>query len=109
MPRVVFIERGGRRREIDAPVGITLMEAGRQQGVQGIVAQCGGACACSTCQVYVPASWLAKLDPPDEMEQGTLENAWEPRANSRLSCQIHITAKLDGLEVTVPEHQREDG
>jgi 2Fe-2S ferredoxin len=108
MPRIVFIERGGGRREIDAPLGITLMEVARQHGVQGIVAQCGGACVCSTCHVYVDPSWFPKLEPRDEMEEGTLENALEPRANSRLSCQIHITADLDGLEVTVPERQRED-
>jgi 2Fe-2S ferredoxin len=108
MPRIVFIERGGRRREIDAPLGITLMETARQHGVQGVVAQCGGACACSTCHVYIDPSWISKLQPPDEMEEGMLENAWEPRANSRLSCQIHITADLDGLTATVPERQRED-
>jgi 2Fe-2S ferredoxin len=108
MPRIVFIERGGGRRELDAPLGITLMEVARQHGVQGIVAQCGGACACSTCHVYVDPTWLSKLEPRDEMEEGMLENAWEPRPNSRLSCQIHITADLDGLKVTVPERQRED-
>jgi ferredoxin, 2Fe-2S len=108
MPRIVFIERGGGRRALDAPLGITLMEVARQHGVQGVVAQCGGACACSTCHVYIDPSRLSKLEPRDEMEEGMLENAWEPRANSRLSCQIHITADLDGLEVTVPERQRED-
>jgi 2Fe-2S ferredoxin len=108
MPRIVFIEPGGGRREIDAPLGITLMEAARQHGVQGIVAQCGGACACSTCHVYIDPSWTPKLEPRDEMEEGMLENAWEPRVNSRLSCQIHIAANLDGLKVTVPERQRED-
>jgi 2Fe-2S ferredoxin len=108
MPRIVFIERGGGRRELDAPLGITLMEVARQHGVQGIVAQCGGACACSTCHVYIDPPWLSKLEPRDEMEEGMLENAWEPRPNSRLSCQIHITADLDGLKVTVPERQRED-
>jgi ferredoxin, 2Fe-2S len=106
MPRVVFTEPGGRRREIDAPVGITLMEAARQQGVQGVVAQCGGACACATCHVYIDPAWLAKLEPREDMEEGMLETAWEPRGNSRLSCQVHITAALDGLEVTVPERQR---
>jgi 2Fe-2S ferredoxin len=106
MPRVVFTEPGGRRREVDAPVGITLMEAARQQGVQGVVAQCGGACACATCHVYIDPAWMAKLEPREDMEEGMLETAWEPRDNSRLSCQVHITAALDGLEVTVPERQR---
>jgi 2Fe-2S ferredoxin len=106
MPKIVFIEPTGVRREIDAAVGVTLMEVGRQHGVQGIVAQCGGACACATCHVYVAPDWFARLDPREEMEEGMLENAWEPRATSRLSCQVHITADLDGLEVTVPEQQR---
>jgi 2Fe-2S ferredoxin len=108
MPKIVFIEPGGGQREIDAPLGITLMEAARQHGVQGVVAQCGGACACATCHVYIAPSWLDKLDPAEEMEEGMLEIAWEPRGNSRLSCQIQITAEMDGLEVTVPQRQREE-
>lgn len=105
MPKVVFIEPSGERREIEATAGLSLMEAARQHGVDGIVAQCGGACACATCHVYVSPAWLARLAPRDEMEAGMLENAWEPRANSRLSCQIAVTAELDGLEVSVPERQ----
>jgi ferredoxin, 2Fe-2S len=107
MPKITFIEPGGGRREIDAPLGLTLMEAARQHGVQGIVAQCGGACACATCHVYVDPAWLARLEPREEMEEGMLETAWEPRENSRLSCQVHITADMDGLQVTVPQRQRE--
>ena len=107
MPKITFIEPGGRRREIDAPLGLTLMEAARQHGVQGVVAQCGGACACATCHVYVDPAWLARLEPREEMEEGMLETAWEPRENSRLSCQVHITADMDGLQVTVPQRQRE--
>jgi 2Fe-2S ferredoxin len=106
MPKIVFIEPGGSRREIDAPVGITLMEAARQHAVAGIVAQCGGACACATCHVYIDPDWLARLEPREDMEEGMLETAWEPRANSRLSCQIHVTADLDGLRVTLPQRQR---
>lgn len=105
MPRIVFIEPGGARREVEAPLGITLMEVARQNNIAGVVAQCGGACACATCHVYVEASGLAKLEPREEMEEGMLEAAWEPRDNSRLSCQVHITANLDGLEVTVPRQQ----
>jgi 2Fe-2S ferredoxin len=105
VPRVIFIEPSGARREIDAPVGITLMEAAVQNGVQGILALCGGACACATCHVYVDAAWLRRLGPREDMEEGMLESAWEPRDNSRLSCQIHIAANLDGLEVTVPKRQ----
>jgi ferredoxin, 2Fe-2S len=107
MPKITFIEPGGSRRDIDAPLGLTLMEAARQHGVQGVVAQCGGACACATCHVYVDPAWLARLEPREEMEEGMLETAWEPRENSRLSCQVHITADMDGLLVTVPQQQRE--
>jgi len=107
MPKIVFIEPGGGRREINAPLGITLMEAARQNDVQGMVAQCGGACACATCHVYIDPSWVARLEPREDMEEGMLETAWEPRGNSRLSCQIHITAEMDGLQVTVPQRQRE--
>jgi 2Fe-2S ferredoxin len=106
MPKIVFIEPGGARREITAPVGITLMEAARQHGIQGVVAQCGGACACATCHVYIDSAWAAKLEPREEMEEGMLETAWEPRESSRLSCQVHVTAELDGMQVTVPKQQR---
>jgi ferredoxin, 2Fe-2S len=105
MPTIVFTEPGGLTREINAAVGITVMEAARQNGVMGVVAQCGGACACATCHVYVDPAWLAKLEPREDMEEGMLETAWERRDNSRLSCQIHITTELDGLRVTVPQRQ----
>jgi ferredoxin, 2Fe-2S len=105
MPRVVFIEPDGTRRDVAAPAGTTLMEAARQHGVRGIVAQCGGACACATCHVYVAAAWLARLEPREDMEEGMLESAWQPSSNSRLSCQIHLTEALDGLEVEVPPRQ----
>lgn len=105
MPKVVFIEPSGARREIDAPLGVSVMEVARQNGIAGIVARCGGACACATCHVYVSPSWVGRLEPPEEIEEGMLETAWEPRANSRLSCQIHLTRDLDGLEVMVPERQ----
>jgi ferredoxin, 2Fe-2S len=107
MPRIIFIEPDGSRREIEAPVGITLMEAAKQNGVNGILALCGGACACATCHVYVDAAWQPELGAREEMEEGMLENAWQPRGNSRLSCQIHITANLEGLVVRVPLHQGE--
>jgi 2Fe-2S ferredoxin len=107
MTRIVFVQPDGVRREIEAPVGLTLMEVARQNTVPGVVARCGGACACATCHVYVDTPWLSRLDPPEEMEQGMLESAWEPRANSRLSCQVQVTAALDGMVVTVPKQQSE--
>ncbi len=105
MARIIFTEPGGTRREIDAPIGTTVMEAAVQNRVSGIVALCGGACACATCHVYVDPAWLARVGPPEDMEQGMLESAFEPRENSRLSCQIQLTAELDGLQVTVPARQ----
>jgi ferredoxin, 2Fe-2S len=105
MPRIFFLEPSGTRREINAPVGTTLMETAIEHGVQGIVAQCGGACACATCHVYVAPAWFERLPQREEMEEGMLECAWQPRPNSRLSCQVHVTADLDGLELTVPQQQ----
>jgi ferredoxin, 2Fe-2S len=105
MPRVTFIEPGGVRREIDAQIGVSLMESARRHGIRGIIALCGGACACATCHVYVSPEWVSRLEPREDMEEGMLESAWHPEPNSRLSCQIQITASLDGLEVAVPEQQ----
>jgi 2Fe-2S ferredoxin len=105
MPAVVFIEPNGSRRTVAAAEGVTVMEAARQNGIRGVIARCGGACACATCHVYIGAAWLAKLEPPEDMELGMLESAWEPRTNSRLSCQIQLTPGLEGLEVAVPERQ----
>jgi 2Fe-2S ferredoxin len=105
MPRILFVQPDGVRREIEATVGLTLMEAARQNNVSGVIARCGGACACATCHVYVDGAWLSRLEPPEEMEQGMLESAWEPRANSRLSCQVQVSAALDGMMVTVPQRQ----
>jgi len=108
MPRIVFEQPDGLHRQIEAPAGITLMEAARLHDIAGVVALCGGACACATCHVYVDPAWIGKLEPLEDMEEGMLETAWEPRSNSRLSCQIQITAKLDGLRVTVPLKQAAD-
>ncbi len=105
MAKIIFTEPDGTRREIDAPIGTTVMEAAVQAQVRGIVALCGGACACATCHVYVDPAWLARVGRREEMEEGMLESAWEPRENSRLSCQIQVTAALDGLAVTVPARQ----
>ncbi len=105
MVRITFQQPDGVSLQIQAPLGISLMEAARQKGVVGIIALCGGACACATCHVYVDPAWLPRLPPREEMEEGMLDTAWEPRPNSRLSCQIEITARLDGLEVTVPSRQ----
>jgi 2Fe-2S ferredoxin len=105
MPKIVFVQPDGAARTLEAPVGISVMEVARQQAVPGVVARCGGACACATCHVYVDPAWMSKLTPPEDMELGMLEAAWEPRRNSRLSCQLQLTQELDGLRVTVPAKQ----
>ena len=104
-PKVIFLGADGHEHAVEATVGISLMEIAKEHGIAGIVAQCGGACACATCHVYVDADWVRRLPPPEDMEIGMLENALKPRANSRLSCQIAMSAALDGLKVTVPEAQ----
>ena len=109
MPSIVFMLADGGVRAVEAPVGITVMEVARQHGVAGIVAQCGGACACATCHVYVDPAWLNRLDAPEDMELGMLETAWQLRPTSRLSCQIPLTPALDGLKVAVPARQGETG
>lgn len=105
MPKIVFIEPSGRRRDVDATAGISLMETARSHGIEGVVAQCGGACSCATCHLYIDPVRAAQLPPREDMEEGMLESAWEPRANSRLGCQVIVTAAMDGLEVTVPSRQ----
>jgi 2Fe-2S ferredoxin len=105
MPTIVFIEPGGQRREITVQAGISLMEAARSHGIPGILALCGGACACATCHVYLDATRAHGLPPPEDMELGMLEGVALPQANSRLGCQVIVTAAMDGLEVTIPAQQ----
>jgi 2Fe-2S ferredoxin len=105
MPKVTFIAHDGTRRDVDAEAGLSLMRAAVDHDVPGIDADCGGMCACATCHVFVDEAWLAKLPEPSEMESSMLEFTAERRDNSRLSCQIPVTAALDGLTVTLPEGQ----
>ena len=105
MPRIIFSEPGGQRREINVPAGISLMEAARTNGIAGILALCGGACACATCHLYVDGPGAKTLPAPEDMELGMLEGVALPRQNSRLGCQVIVTADLDGLEVTIPAEQ----
>lgn len=90
---------------IDAAAGVTAMEAARDNNVRGIKAECGGQCSCSTCHCYVDADWLERLPPIKYDEASLVEFAWEPRATSRLACQIMLTEALDGLVLHVPEQQ----
>ena len=105
MAKITYIEHNGTVHEIDVKPGMTVMEGARDNGVPGIDADCGGACACATCHVYVPDTWLARLDPQSEMEKSMLEFAENVRENSRLGCQIKMVDALDGLELELPESQ----
>jgi 2Fe-2S ferredoxin len=105
MPKVIFTDVDGRRRELDVPVGTTLMEAAIDNDVAGIVAECGGACACATCHAYVAEAWLPQLPPLSEMEDAMLDSAAERRPTSRLTCQIEMAATLDGIELEVAPNE----
>ena len=106
MPTINYILKDGRTRSIDAKLGSSVMENAVRNNVQGIDAECGGSCSCATCHVYVDGAFIALIPPADEMESELLEGvASERKAGSRLSCQIAMTAELDGLTVRVPEAQ----
>lgn len=106
MPLITYIEHDGTRHAIDVPVGRTVMEGGRDAGVDGILAECGGACACSTCHVYVSEEWLDRIPPKEDMEDDMLDFAPErDETRSRLGCQLRVTEAFDGLVVSVPSEQ----
>jgi 2Fe-2S ferredoxin len=105
MAKITYIDSDGTPRTVDAEVGSTVMESAIKNSVPGIEAECGGACACSTCHVYVDEAWTAKTGEPAPMEEDMLDFAFEVKPNSRLSCQIKVTEDLDGLVVRTPERQ----
>ncbi|MAS06435.1 MAG: 2Fe-2S ferredoxin [Ahrensia sp.] len=105
MPKLTVVAFDGTRFEIDAESGSTVMENAVKNGVPGIEAECGGACACATCHVYVDDAWTDKVGKPEVMEEDMLDFAFEPKPVSRLSCQIKMTDEFDGLVVHVPEQQ----
>ena len=105
MVKINFIDHTGETRAVEAETGSTVMEAAIRNAVPGILAECGGACACATCHVYVDESGKEKTGDPSPMEEDMLDFAFDVRPTSRLSCQIKITDDLDGLSVTVPERQ----
>ena len=105
MPKITYIESDGTEHQVEAPVGYSVMEAAVQNMVPGIEAECGGGCACATCQVYVDEQWASHFPPAEEMETEMLSFAPHVEDNSRLSCQLSITAETDGLVVRLPESQ----
>lgn len=105
MARITFIQPDGTENSVEAEPGMTVMEAAVKNSVRGIAAECGGACACATCHVYVEEEWREATGQPEQMEEDMLDFAFDIRPSSRLSCQIKVTEALDGLKVRIPEKQ----
>lgn len=106
MAKITYIEHSGKEHVVEVATGLTVMEGARDNGIPGIEADCGGACACSTCHVYVDAAWVDKLPAKEDMEEDMLDFAFQPDAAlSRLTCQLKVTDALDGLIVKMPEKQ----
>lgn len=99
---VKFRLPNGEEQDVEGDVGLSVMEVATRNGVDGILADCGGACSCATCHVYVDSAWVEHLPPRTAVETDMLECVEEPRPNSRLSCQLVLTAELDGIEFEVP-------
>ncbi len=105
MAKINFVDHSGETRTIDADVGSTVMEVAIRNSIPGIEAECGGACACATCHVYVDDAWMERVGAPTPMEEDMLDFGYDIKPNSRLSCQIKVTDALDGLVVITPERQ----
>lgn len=105
MAKITFVQPDGTSQTVDAEPGITVMEAAKLNDIAGIEAECGGACACATCHVYVDPEWVEKTGTPTDIEEDMLDFAFDVRKESRLSCQIKVTPELDGLTVRVPAKQ----
>ena len=105
MVKITYIQPHGASQTVEAAPGSTVMETAVDNDIAGIVAECGGACSCATCHVYVDAAWIERTGTPDAMEDGMLDCVIDRRAASRLSCQIPVTEEIDGLVVHIPEDQ----
>ena len=105
MVKIIYADHSGTEREVDANIGESVMEAAVRNNIPGIDADCGGACACATCHVYVDPEFLPKTGEQEAMEQSMLDFADGVQENSRLSCQISVSAELEGMKVTTPDSQ----
>ncbi len=105
MAKITYIENSGEKHIVEVQKGLTVMEGAVANNVPGIDADCGGGMACATCHVYVKDEWFDKINKKNEGEDDMLDQAYEPKKNSRLSCQIQVTDDIDGLEVYLPEKQ----
>ena len=108
MTKITYIAFDGTRFDVEAQNGSTVMENAIRNSVPGIEAECGGACACATCHVYVDEAWTDRVGPPEAMEEDMLDFAYDVRPNSRLSCQILMTDSLDGLKLTLADSARQE-
>ena len=105
MVKITYVDSEGSARTVEAEEGSTVMENAVRNAIPGIEAECGGACACATCHVYVDEAWTELVGPPEPMEEDMLDFAFEVRPSSRLSCQIRVRPELDGLIVRTPKDQ----
>ena len=105
MAKITYIENNGTSHIVDVADGLTVMEGAVQNNIPGIDADCGGGMSCATCHVYVDAEWTDKLPVKEDGEEDMLDMAFEPKTNSRLSCQIVVSDEIDGLEVNIPSKQ----
>ena len=106
MAKITYIEFNGTEHIVEVDNGMTVMEGARDNNIPGIEADCGGACACSTCHVYIDSTWINKLPPKDDMEEDMLDFAYSPDPKtSRLTCQLEVTDDFEGLIVRMPEKQ----
>ena len=105
MPKITYIEHNGKKHTIDVANGLSIMEGAIQNNIPGIDADCGGAMACATCHVYVKEEWFNNLPQKEQGEEDMLDMAFEPKKNSRLSCQIIVSKELDGIVVDLPKKQ----
>ena len=105
MPKIIYNTHDKKTHAIDVQNGLTVMEGAVQNDIPGIDADCGGGMACATCHVYVNEEWLDKLPTKEDGEEDMLDMAFEPKSNSRLSCQLTVSDDLDGLVVSIPSKQ----
>ena len=105
MPKITYIEHDGKTHTIEVASGLSVMEGAVQNNIPGIDADCGGSMACATCHVYVKEEWFYKIPKKEDGEEDMLDMAFEPKKNSRLSCQLMVSDQIDGLVVNLPEKQ----
>ncbi|MBO6542801.1 MAG: 2Fe-2S iron-sulfur cluster binding domain-containing protein [Alphaproteobacteria bacterium] len=105
MTKITYIEYGGTEHEVEVANGLSLMEGAVKYTIPGLDGDCGGACACATCHVYIPQEWAEKCDPIEELERDMLDFAFDVDESSRLSCQIKVSPDLEGMVVRLPKRQ----